>query len=540
MTSHRLPPFTGIALLSLAALVLLSGCLVLEGDPLNPTSEEEKLPDAETRESSLRFAPADTPTSSDHVEDSLRVPDHVGGLFFAYELRLEEAGEAELWLVTPEDDRVDIASEQAEGPRDTSGHLLLEPIAGDWTLEVESSAAGTLETELLVQPPVEAIPSVATQGPTRPVVAVVDTGINPYHEVFERPELSTDTLPARIQAPTDGALLSAPITFEDSLATSLASDASLWAQVPDERLVHFEGTNVLGYQLGETNLPQAPILDGAGHGTSVAHAVVRESPEAIVVMVTGPNYDDGVAWAAQQDWIDVISLSWGPAVNAAGVLEPHAFGFTTPTVTRQAHDAGKLVVTASGNDPTATLTDTTTGPPWVHAVSGAQPDTNARAGMSGNLIDTVANWTQTLADHETRNETRSASGTSFATPTTAGIAAQILHETRRELGHEAGIQQGALVDVDGVRLTSSHLRDALNRSAVYWETTDYGGPGDPGPSVPVAPTPWASMGWGYLDGSRVATAVDGLTGGELPTKSTQAQAWMDQHQQARETYWHNR
>jgi hypothetical protein len=443
-------------------------------------------------------------------------------------------GEADAELETPDGETYPLAQARTHEGTAVERSFLVPPATGSWTVTLETSAPTQLNVDLSVDADEPTLTTQATEGDTRPVVAVVDTGVNPYHEVFQA-GLSTDELPARIAEERE--VLSVPVTPAEDYEASLAHDAGLWHEVPDERLVHFEGTNLLGYQLDGTELPQAPVLDQSGHGTSVAHAVVDEAPNAVVVMITGANYDEGVQWAAEQDWIDLVSLSWGPAVNAAGAAEPYATGFQTPQATQQATDAGKLVFAASGNDPTATITDTTTGPPWVHAVSGAQPDTNGRAAMSGNLVDTVANWTQRLADHDDRQATSNGSGTSFATPRTAGIAAHVLHEVRRAVDHEGGLQDGALATTGNLTVTNHDLRDAMNRSAVYWDTSDYGGPSDPGPSVPVAPTPWASMGWGYLDGSRAEVAIEGLLDGELPDKPAQAEAFMQQHQRSRQAYW---
>jgi hypothetical protein len=521
-------------LLAFAALLVLAGCIGASTDDL----EEARTDDLDplTSAGQLSFDPSPGPTSRVQTNTQTTVPDAAQGLFLDYELTRTDAGDVEAWLESPDGDRVPLAS--TSGARETTidEHLLLAPEAGTWTLNVDASAPGELTFNTTMPQAASDLSPIETRGDTRPVVAVVDTGVNPYHEVFQQAGLATSELPERIT--DDGQPpLSVPLEPAATYRASLAGDADVWHQLPPQRLVHLAGTNVLGYQLDDTQLPQAPVLDRAGHGTSVAHAVVDEAPDATVVMVTGEDYDAGVEWAAHQDWIDLVSLSWGPAVNAAGVAEPHATGFTTPEATKAAHRAGQQVFAASGNDPTATITDTTTGPPWVHAVSGAQPDTNGRAAMSGNLVDTVANWTQELAHHESRNETRTGSGTSFATPRTAGVAAHVLGEVRERVGHEGGVSDGALVRSDELVVANADLRSALNRSAVYWNTTDYGGPTDPGPSVPVAPTPWVSMGWGYLDGSRASVAIDALLTGELPDKSAEAEAWMANHQQARETYW---
>ncbi len=442
-----------------------------------------------------------------------------------------------------------------EAPDGTTFHLLedthgsgsdwaiLPGVAGTWntTVEAEGVSRGNITLTAVAQGPTPEAVTPTGAGGDRTVVAVVDTGVNPYHEAFHAQDLATGNLPARVQdVQTGQGPVSVPVAPHDGYMDSLRTDAGVWTQVPSRTLVHFEGTNVLGYHLDETRLPNLPVLDRAGHGTMVSHAVTNQNPDVLVVMVTGSDYDEGVAWAASQPWIDLISLSWGPVVNAAGVAEPYAFGFRTAEVTLDAWSRGQVVFTATGNDPTPAFTDTTSGPPWVHAVSGSNGDTHGRNLMSGNLVDTVANWTQTLATYDTLDGERTASGTSFATPLTAGVASRILHEVRAEAGHEGGITPGGLlVDAGSVQVTNGDLRQALNTTAVYWSTTDYDGPGEPWPTVPATPgAPWVSMGWGHVDGRVVTSAVAGLLGEEpLPEKPAEAVAYMEANEDVRAGYW---
>ncbi len=517
----------GPLVLLIALITLTTGCIGLGSsdepdDELEPTSREDRV----LGHAHLTGGASGGPTRVGTTGAVFEAENGAQAMVLEYTYRTEgRTSELNVALTSPEGKlvhRIQIGPGQEDAVR--SGWLVLPGEPGTWTLAGRANGTHSYELNVTSLAPADELVAVPGTGSTeRVVVAVVDTGINPYHEVFTSANLSTADLPADIvEADTGEPALSVPVAPSEDYRSSILLDGSIWSQMPGQRLVHFDGTNVLGYHLDDTALPTLPVLDRAGHGTMVANSIVRENPEALVVMVTGNDYDAGVRWAADQPWIDLISLSWGPAVNAAGALEPHLAGFVTPEATRMAHEAGKIVFTATGNDPTLAFTDTTSGPAWVHAVSGAQPDTRARATMSGNLVDTVANWTQTLATYDSLNETRTGSGTSFATPTTAGIAARILHEVRQA----------------GAEAEASELRDALNRTAVYWDTTDYGGPSDPGPSIPVAPGPWASMGWGYLDGSAVPTAVAGLLGEQpLPDKPSEAEAFMGTSLALRQAWW---
>lgn len=536
-----------IAVPLLVLALLTAGCVGAIGDALERNQTGlDGLADPVTRNIVWTTRGPSEPTGQAEEELPVETPaESVGGVFVSYEMAVAEpAGELELTAELPGGDTVQVATVTSTGTRSsTTGWAVLpgfEGGAGEFVFHARADAPAGLQANVTLMPPRAEPQAVAgTSDDPRPVVAIVDTGVNPYHQVFQRPDLATEDLPSRIREAGSG---QPPVSLElrrtSDYLGSIRSDAALWTQVPDQRLVHFEGTNVLGYELRDRSLPDLPVLDRSGHGTMTANAAVREAPGALVVMVTADDYDDGVRWAAEQPWIDLISLSWGPVVNAAGAAEPYATGFDTYDATRKAHQAGKIVFAATGNDPTPAQTDTTSGPPWVHAVSGAEPEATGRAVASGNMIDTVANWTQTLAAYDSTDENVTGSGTSFATPTTAGIAARILHEVRQASGHDGASASKALVDGPNRTVTASELRSALNRTAVYWSTTDYEDP-RPGPSVPVAPTPWVSMGWGYLDGSRVGPAVDALLGQDDLETSAEAETYMQAQLDTRKAWWND-
>lgn len=545
MRRTALPFLVGLALLAPA----LSGCLGF--DPVESSPAGDGVPEPGPGAADRVLANASTNWSAsvgDETRFSLDVTvrERAGAVFPEIRYDLSSPGaELQVDAVAPDGETYPVA--RASGSTDDVAwdHALLPAVPGEWTLEgvASGNAEGRLEARTVAPGP--DLEPVEPGGDGRVVVAVVDTGVNPYHQAFEAPGLGTGDLPARIQEAADGERrdpLSVPLREADTYRESLLQDAGTWTRLPGQRLVHFQDTRVLGYNLAAGEPPGVPVLDAGGHGTMTTHAVLAQNPDALVVMVTGGDYDEGVRWANDQPWIDLLSLSWGPVVNAAGVAEPHAFDFTTAEATQESWNAGKLVFSATGNDPTLAHTDTTSGPPWVHAVSGSQPDTRGRALASGNGVDTVANWTQTLAHHRSLDGNATASGTSFATPLTAGVASRILAEARAAAGHEGGIRDGAFVDAGDARITNGDLREALNRTAVYWDTTDYEGPTDPGPSVPVAPAaPWISMGWGHVDGRVVEPALEGLLGDEpLPEKPDEAVAYMEANHDARAAYWEAR
>jgi hypothetical protein len=522
---------------TLAGLALAAGCVGSQGEELEEQAAEPALEGVDRAGVAWSTSQASA-AAPENVTLPASLGGPAGGVHAHVLFRVDEPGaRLNATLEHPNGETYGLVDQLGATGGVVEDHLILPGYEGPASLVVEGVATGEarLEVDLGAAPPAPAPePFDATGTDERPVVAVVDTGVNPYHEAFQRdwtPAELPDRLPEGDRAP-----VALDLDPQATYGESLREDASVWTQAPSNQLFHVEGTNLLGVDLRERSLPQLPVLDTAGHGTSVAHAVSREDPGALVVTVTAEDYDDGVRWIAEQPWIDLVSLSWGPAVNAAGAGEPYATGFDTYNATRTVHENGQVVFAATGNDPTPAFTDTTSGPPWVHAVSGAEPDAKGRAIASGNLVDTVANWTQELAAHRSVNETRTGSGTSFATPTTAGIAARILHEVRQAVEHEGSLAGGPLVD-GTVEADAGDLRHALNRTAVYWNTTDYRDPRE-GPSAPPAPTPWANMGWGYLDGSRVNPAVAGLLGEEaLPDKPDEAEAFMEANLELRKQWW---
>lgn len=478
-------------------------------------------------------------TEPEQDGERFQAPAGTGGIWLRFSYRLEPpAGTLELFAESPEGERIDVLFAQSGADaRDGSGTFVLPGIPGEWWIGAESDRPSNGSVQIEMRPSAWSadLPRIRGTGSDRPVVAIVDTGINPYHGGFQTGLATADLPPRVVEQDGDGPV---PVELEprSTYQSTLRADIGLWESFPPDTLVHFQGTNLLAYGAG-SNWTDADVLDGFGHGTGVSHAVQKANPNALILFVSADGgFVDALRWTAKQPWIDVVSLSWGPLAQVPGV------GTATGTFPGQAEamrdvwDAGKLIFAATSNDPTLAVARPA-GAPWVHAVSGAHEASRSRVLDSQNVPDTVANWTQTLALAETLNETARQHGTSFATPRTAGVASAILGQLRQAVGHQGNATPEAMVEAGNLTVANSDFRAVLNRTAVYWNTTDYGGPG-PGTSLPMAPTPWASMGWGYLDARRIQPAVDHLLGENgLEPKSPQAQAFMQANLEARKAYW---
>lgn len=354
------------------------------------------------------------------------------------------------------------------------------------------------------------------------VVAVIDSGTTPYHEHYQRAGGLPDTTLARFTNSLTGeAPQRIALTQNGTFEERLAADEGVWGNMTQGELYYFEGTNVLGISFSED---EHPVLDDGSHGTATTGAVLDADPGAIVVLVEGTN-TDSEAWAAMQDWIDVISMSYGPPGSVPG-SGPAVFGLTTHEATQLAWQNGKVPVGAADNTPSLAPNDETAGPPWVLGIGGDHPEDACREHVSGTFPDYTADFTQTLPSAGTVDEYGSTSGTSFSTPASAGTVSAVIRAVRDAWAHQGGIENGSLaVGPDGQTLTNADVREALNRTAYYFDFTVC----DPDTATAVNPAaPWLQMGWGHLGPEMVNATVAHLLGQEeAPQKSAEAVAFQE-------------
>ena len=382
----------------------------------------------------------------------------------------------------------------------------------------------------------------------RVVVAVIDSGINPYHPIFQRPGA---TLPLdALRNASDGKqarpiALSKAGTYRERVD---GPDNATWNGIGPRELVWFEDTNVLAISIRgpEHNAAQQTInltpaektahrvRDVNGHGTATASTVLQNFPDAIVVMVqitTGAGLADATQWAASQPWIDVISTSWGAQGNVPSFSQ-------TPLYTRQAYGAGKVVVNSAGNDPSPLPTDYQDGPTWVIAVTGSQSEGRGKEVLSGNVFpDYVADYTVMGAVMDNVDDAYGRiGGTSFSCPTVAGAVAGIVHAVRAAKGHEGGIVAGELAP--GV--TNRDVRAALNKTALLdpWDGyvlgLNYNGDHTHAPGAP-----WLTAQWGHVDDKVIGAASAAILAGDyaIPPEKALAAEWKAATFRYRAVYW---
>ena len=361
------------------------------------------------------------------------------------------------------------------------------------------------------------------------IVAPIDTGINVYHDHF----VLNETLPNWMLEGL-GVTMWCNITTEGTWQERYEADReSCWDIITSSDIVYFPGTRIIGTTPDdETDIP---ILDDPsdGHGTAVTGAVLDANPDAIIFFVEGFS-DAAVLAAANQPLVDIITTSFGPigSIPVPGIED----------ATRVAVVENKKIHTgAADNTPSPTVQDSTAGPPWSIGVSGyAEEDDDQKETMSGSYPDIAADWTQMLPNHDDTDGYHQTSGTSFATPRTAGVLSQVLPMLRQGSGDvSTGASEergGLLVNGTNLSISNDDVRDALNLSAWYPSSSTWDPTSGTLPISPIAPC--VQVGWGVVNLSNIKSIHDHLAGLEtMPQRPSDVVACMEANQAIREAYW---
>ena len=366
------------------------------------------------------------------------------------------------------------------------------------------------------------------------VVAPVDTGINVYHDHFRTSEVYPDWLLDSL-----GVTKTCDITFEGSWQERYEADKeSCWDNITTSDIVYFAGTKIIGTSPdGETDIH---ILDDPsdGHGTAVTGAVLDANPDAVIFFVEGFS-TEAVLAASNQPLVDIISTSFG-AIGSLPVP-----GIETGTYEAVVGN-NKIHTGAADNTPSPAVQDATAGPPWSIGIAGyAEEGDDQKETMSGSYPDIAADWTQVLPNHDDTDGYHETSGTSFATPRTAGILSFILQELREEFndgGAGASTARGGYLvngttdDGESFTIRNSEVRNALNLSAWYPSFTTWDPFSGTTPVSPVAPC--TQVGWGVVNMSNIEPMLMHLNGTQpMDNRPGDVVLCMNINQEAREAYW---
>jgi hypothetical protein len=316
--------------------------------------------------------------------------------------------------------------------------------------------------------PTEAAPAAKSAASALATVAIIDSGINPYHITFRDNSPRARKHPSTyIPGYPKNAIALKLSLNEKKYWDAVKKDCKqVWSKIKPGRLYWVPGTKIVG---AITFSPQdvincdepkpaagGRILDDGGHGTmtasratSVEYGACKEcSVVAVQFSLNGLNSQDAIdsiTWAADNaSWIDAQSNSWGPL---APVWDPTGAGQlvgATPELVRTVEETARkhLAFWASGNG--ALFRWGALGHPTLLA-----PHMTASTVMVGGhdsgyvatwpgfpphvVSDACASWAAHHTEIE-KSEEDVGGGTSAATPFAAGGAARILLEARKLLG----------------------------------------------------------------------------------------------------------
>jgi hypothetical protein len=391
--------------------------------------------------------------------------------------------------------------------------LFALPLPGGW-VDPGPGGPGQEQPEWATPPGPEVDP---TAHPV--VVAVPDSGINPYHEFFHRPGLTEHPCTYIQDFPCDIPALELSIGVHDTYEAAYQADRHIWESIQPGDWYWIPGTvfvavHCVGPYSSATFESRHCILDDHGHGTGTTSNVLTENPAALIAAMGGfPRteryFERGIP-------VDVMSVSWGNVVPVPGHAE----------VLCANHENAPIYVTGTGNDPRITWLDCAKSDPGVITVGGAYAEDQSEETLAAKQPDVVSYYCRPSATPDSLYGWRqSYCGTSFSGPTVAGALSKVIQAVRSQSGYQGTLQGGYIDPVAGI--TINDLRDAMNRTASYdpeprYDNTRLG-------SVPLNPVaPWVQWGWGFYDGFIADATIDHLLGtNETPEKPVIAREYME-------------
>lgn len=368
------------------------------------------------------------------------------------------------------------------------------------------------------------------------VVAVADTGVNPYHSVFYRPQ-NTRHPCTWVEGFTDCSIPALPLSVgqHKDYAKAVEADREIWDSVEPHQWYWIPRTNIIGAvcdtarggSAASLAVPDATcILDDDGHGTGTASSVLTEAPGALLLVHDGKSSATDLATAPVVP--DVQSHSWGPAaplplqaVDVAAGTELCDGGTRRPE---------SLYFLAAGNEaPWPTIADCDRYRLDVHVVGGGYPgywDYD-----SWSVYDFASWMCRPVAMHTSLEDwTKRSCGTSFAAPTAAGAAAAALLRVREHDGW-TGRSTTARVSAS---VTRAAFEDALRNAASYTPEAKYERPGVTECTYVLCYVGWAPLpeqapylfwGYGWLDSTVTDAVVSCALRRGCPEKPAEAQQW---------------
>jgi hypothetical protein len=363
-----------------------------------------------------------------------------------------------------------------------------------------------------------------------------DTGINPYHEVYHRPDLTEHPctyIPAypSCDIPALNLTLDAP-----DLKTAIQQDMDVWESVEPGQWYWIPQTSIVAVACSadddqcilscsvDTLREEGRLSCATGsHGTHTSSTIQMENPDALLAFheKTGSDIQQ---FRDKNLPIDIYSISYGHALPA-----PYPVEAGCPI-----DDTAPIYVTSSGNfGSTTSGAPTTLGDCWAGhpnniAVGGAYSADRSEEGGYTRNPEVVSYYCRPAADDDSIDQYEEACGTSFSAPTVAGALSKVLLEVREATGYTGTVDDGVADPLYGDEGLSAHdLRDAMNRTATYdpeprYDNTDTSG------SIPLNPAaPFLQWGWGFYDGWIANATTDHLLEEEAEPRPDPVRAYME-------------
>lgn len=383
------------------------------------------------------------------------------------------------------------------------------------------------------------------------VIAVIDSGINPYHEDFRRTHLNAHPSTYIDGFPRGTRALNLTLDAANYDEARLADDRQ-WKRVEPNKLYWIPGTNIIGaigpfdmnapvgveHEAGVQIANWPPIIDEVGHGTPVASLAAGgihgpSTDRTLIVAIQG--FERALRWAARQPWIDVITNSWWNLE-----ADDYAAG---ARASRAAVRSGKVVCFASGNFSHPQLYTGTQGPSWSVNVGAASATTRGEHYYTNYPNDVLGlSGVKAAAAHSLDSE-RNFTGTSAAAPGVCGLMAKTIGDVRALLGDaRQGARRSAMASgrrLEGLlgdgRLSREELEDAIQSTAIPAEpTTDLSDPN----SIPALPeAAFVRGGYGIVDRKSVAAALDVILGRKPRPDRSIEDAWIEAVDAIRDVIW---
>lgn len=381
------------------------------------------------------------------------------------------------------------------------------------------------------------------------VVAVSDSGINPYHAAFYRPRNTAHPCTYVAGFSCDVPALRLSVGRYADYAKAVAADRAVWDSVTPHRWYWIPRTNIIGAVCDsefsdlthpDTGEPTTCILDDNGHGTGTASSIVSEAPDALLLVHEGSTTAADLKTAPVLP--DVQSHSWGPPAP----LPLHAVDPVLPDSSDNFCDTQRrpesLFFIAAGNEaPFPSIADCDRRAPDIHIVGGGYPGYWTFASWSA--FDFASWFCRPVALRGATKGVEDNCGTSFSAPTAAGAVADALLRLRREDGY-TGRSTTARVSRT---VTRAAFEQALRDAASYTpkakftsgtlctayvvctvEMAVYGR------NTPLPPgAEHVFWGYGWLDSTITPAIVSCARGRACPPKSAAARQWNDARMQAR-------